>query len=94
MAAEQVGTGKDWLSASAGSYYTCGIRTDGSLYCWGFNRSGELGDGTTVARNVPTRVGGGSWISVCTSNGYSGYYRTCAVRDDVCHIQDAREYWK
>ena len=34
----------------------CAIDLQGSLYCWGWNRNGEVGDGTTVDRWRPTPV--------------------------------------
>jgi len=34
-----VGTG--FASASAGAFHTCGLRTDGTVDCWGFNENGE-----------------------------------------------------
>lgn len=34
----------------AGRYHTCLLTNSSSLYCWGNNSSGELGDGTTVDR--------------------------------------------
>ena len=39
-----------------GSGHICGVAASGALYCWGFNTVGELGDGTTTTRLVPTRV--------------------------------------
>jgi len=39
-----------------GWYHTCGITTDGRAWCWGLNRDGELGDGTTTDRGTPTPV--------------------------------------
>lgn len=36
--------------------HTCGVTTNGEAYCWGSNVSGELGDGTTTERHVPTLV--------------------------------------
>jgi alpha-tubulin suppressor-like RCC1 family protein len=44
------------VSVSAGLHHTCALLADQSVYCWGWNNRGQLGDGTTVNRNVPTRV--------------------------------------
>ena len=47
----------DWKSVVAGVAHACGIRTDGSLWCWGRGSSGERGDGTTEAsRGTPVKV--------------------------------------
>lgn len=37
---------------------TCAVRSDGSVWCWGRNTLGELGDGTRRASAVPVRVVG------------------------------------
>ena len=45
---------------SAGLYATCGIEAQTEFaYCWGFNEFGELGDGTSTIRSVPTLVASG-----------------------------------
>ena len=36
-------TALGWQQVSVGASHTCGIRTDGTLYCWGGNTSGQLG---------------------------------------------------
>lgn len=41
---------------AVGDHHSCGKRTDGPAYCWGRNTRGQLGDGTTIDRGVPTRV--------------------------------------
>jgi alpha-tubulin suppressor-like RCC1 family protein len=41
----------------AGYAHTCATRTTGSLWCWGSNSYGQLGDGTTTTRLTPTRIG-------------------------------------
>ncbi len=41
----------------ADSFY-CYITSTGAMLCWGGNGSGQLGDGTTVQRTVPTYVSG------------------------------------
>ena len=43
-------------SLAASDSSTCGVAVDGDTYCWGYNFYGQLGDGTTTSRNVPTRV--------------------------------------
>jgi len=61
----QVGADSNWTSVSAGGRHTAGIRADGSLWAWGFNQSGQLGDGTTVGRFTPVRIGThNDWVSV------------------------------
>src|SRR5205807_2596555 len=40
-------TAKGWSSVTVGSAHTCGIRTDGALYCWGSDVAGQLGVGGT-----------------------------------------------
>ena len=46
-------------SIGAGNVYTCGLTTDGFVYCWGWNNTGQLGDSSTTDRSVPARVYGG-----------------------------------
>ena len=45
-----------WRSVSAGADYTTATRVDESLWAWGFNQYGQLGDGTTTQRNHPTQI--------------------------------------
>ena len=39
-----------------GDLHVCAARVDGRVYCWGHNRVGQLGDGTTASRGAPTLV--------------------------------------
>jgi alpha-tubulin suppressor-like RCC1 family protein len=48
-------------SVNAGGEIACAIATQNSGgYCWGRNHRGQLGDGTTTERHLPTLVGGGT----------------------------------
>lgn len=49
----------DAREISAGEDHTCAIRQSGEVVCWGSNLAGQLGDGTTENRGMPTPVLGG-----------------------------------
>ena len=69
------GGGTNWKQVSCGNYHTAAIKTDGTLWTWGYNSYGELGDGTTSSRRSPvTTAGGGTnWKQVaCGGHYYSG----------------------
>ena len=42
--------------AGANQIHNCATTIGGAVYCWGNNDQGQIGDGTFVSRNVPTRV--------------------------------------
>jgi alpha-tubulin suppressor-like RCC1 family protein len=63
---------------AAGSYNPYAVRDDGTVWAWGPNWSGLLGDGTTTDRLVPTQVVGLTGVDQITANPFAVY----AVRDD------------
>jgi|GEM_PF-656665 len=66
-------TGGPWSALHAGlNSHTCATKADGSLWCWGLNSTGQLGDGTLTARSSPTQViGGGTWLAVSVGSTHS-----------------------
>ncbi len=44
------------VTIKSGGDYSCALVTSGDVYCWGRNDYGQLGDGTTVNRVIPTKV--------------------------------------
>ena len=46
----------DVSDAVAGLNYSFALKTDGSLWAWGENSYGYLGDGTTIDRCLPVQV--------------------------------------
>jgi len=54
----QVGTGTNWnILGVGGAFNTTVLKTDGTLWTWGGNGTGGLGQGDTINRSSPTQVG-------------------------------------
>lgn len=74
----------DWVDISAGDLGACGIRANGTAWCWGYGTNGQLGNNSTGNSLRPTQVlndsGGAGW-SDWVSIG-AGIYNTCGVRAD------------
>ncbi|MCL1874887.1 MAG: InlB B-repeat-containing protein [Synergistaceae bacterium] len=66
------------LSAVAtGEYHSIALKTDGSLWAWGLNSQGQLGDGTYANRNTPVRVGTeNNWSAVAAGLNYTVALKT------------------
>jgi uncharacterized repeat protein (TIGR02543 family) len=45
-----------FISVSAGSVHSLAVTSQGRVYAWGSNGSGQLGDGTTTSRNTPRLI--------------------------------------
>jgi hypothetical protein len=75
-----VAGGLTFITLSTGNDgYSCGVTTSGSAYCWGLNAYGQLGDGTTANKLVPTLVSGGlTFVSVAASTTPDGAH-TCGL---------------
>lgn len=46
----------DWLTIAARTRHVCGLREDGSLWCWGDNSNGQLGVADTIDRATPQPI--------------------------------------
>jgi len=46
----------DAVSVATGMRFTMALKADGSVWSWGYNASGQLGDGTTTDRTSPVKV--------------------------------------
>jgi len=87
----QIGFSSNWQSVTSGHLsfdanhtnkyiggHTVAIKSDGTLWAWGGNNDGQLGDGTTAEKNSPVQVGtSANWQSVSASNRY-----TDAIKND------------
>ena len=62
----------DGIKVSAGGSHTIGIEIDGSLWAWGANGSGQLGDGATANRSIPVQISTSSdWKAVSAGSDHS-----------------------
>jgi alpha-tubulin suppressor-like RCC1 family protein len=61
----------------AGYFHTCAIKQDGSLWCWGRNNYGQLGDGTYSGKSTPVQIMSSGVFSVALWLNH-----TCAVKID------------
>ena len=74
----RIGTDSDWAFTAAGSEHTIAVKTDGSLWGWGRNDRGQLGDGTLVNRSTPVRIDADlDWASVSAGDNF-----TVAIKTD------------
>ena len=69
LSPRRIGTAGVWASVGPGTLHTCAISTGKSLYCWGYNDNGQVGDGTNESPRVsPKRIGAaGAWARVTGS---------------------------
>ena len=59
---------------AAGVYHSLALKSDGSVWAWGENNGGQLGDGTSINRNSPVAVTGAmssGVTAISAGNGYS-----------------------
>ena len=69
-----------WARVDNGFTFTCGLRADGTLWCWGRNHYGGLGQGQGVQGpfGLPMRVGqAATWERLSL-----GEHHACAIRSD------------
>ena len=70
----QVGSETDWIQVVAAGSHTCGLRAeDDTLYCWGDNAAGRLGNDDDVAANpyhTPQEISSG-WAYLSASMNHT-----------------------
>lgn len=70
----KVGSATNWTKACGAKYASIGLRSDGTVWCWGMNSSaqaGQLGVGGTTDVLVPTQVGTDTdWVDIAAAPSY------------------------
>ena len=71
--------GTNWKQVACGDFFTVAIKTDGTLWTWGKNNSGQLGINNAETRCTPvqTSSGGTTWKQVAC-----GYDHVAAIKTD------------
>jgi alpha-tubulin suppressor-like RCC1 family protein len=70
-----VSGGQSFTSLALGDDHSCGVEASGTVYCWGWNDRGQLGDGTRIPKATPTRISTAlTFSSVCAE-----FKRTCGI---------------
>ncbi|NJD91196.1 MAG: PKD domain-containing protein [Geobacter sp.] len=74
----QVGTDTDWAHVSAGyDDHNVALKADGTLWAWGYNSYGQVGDGSRVKKLTPFQIGTDQWKSATAGGNF-----TMAVKND------------
>src|SRR5438132_8044096 len=66
-----------WSMVAGGVRYTCALESDGTLWCWGRNESGELGGLGASESDSPQQVGTDTWIALSAAD-----YHACGIKTD------------
>jgi alpha-tubulin suppressor-like RCC1 family protein len=68
----------NWNQVASNGQHAAGIKTDGTLWTWGDNLHGQLGDNTTINRSSPiqTVAGGTTWSQVACGEQHTAAIKT------------------
>ncbi len=69
----------DWAKIAAGTSHTVALKTNDTLWGWGGNNYGQLGDATSTNRSNPTQENthATDWTKIAV-----GYYNTVAIKNN------------
>jgi alpha-tubulin suppressor-like RCC1 family protein len=80
--AQTVSVGNNWKQTASGQSHMLALKTDGTLWAWGANNNGQLGDGTTIGRSSPVQTISGTTRWKKLFDGYCATSRSAAIKTD------------
>jgi len=80
---QTVSGGTNWSQVSAGYYFSAAVKTDGTLWTWGRNSYGQLGDETRIDKSSPIQ----------TVAGTTTWTQVSAGRDMIAGIKTDNTLW-
>ncbi len=77
-----------WKYVAGNGTHTLAIKTDSTLWAWGYNDSGQLGNSSSAYRYAPTQVGSASgWQTVA-----AGYYYSLGIKNGTLWAWGANSF--
>jgi hypothetical protein len=76
---------------AAGVGHFLALRTDGTVWSWGNNSNGQLGDGTTISRTSPVQVTGLTNVTTVVAGSYCSFASWGRYHDESS--QSGRDPW-
>lgn len=74
----QINAQQCWDKISSGAYHTIAIAKNGTLWGWGYNSEGQVGNGNKVNQTSPVQIGTDTdWITIGT-----GYYHSFGIKSN------------
>ena len=71
----QIKEGTKFKKVGSGHWYSLAIDEQGNLWAWGYNRNGQLGDGTTTNSSIPIQIKEGTKFKEVSA----GLYHSLAI---------------
>jgi alpha-tubulin suppressor-like RCC1 family protein len=68
-----------FVELRSGTHHGCGRKADGTVWCWGRNANGQLGDGTRADRSSPVQM---LDVDDAIRIAQPGYFMSCVLRAD------------
>ena len=67
---QQVGTSSNWKAIAGGAFHSLALNNAGTLYVWGSNTLGQLGDSSNTRSNTPKAITG-TWKAVAAGDSHT-----------------------